>query len=438
MIDFKKLISTDVDPAYNEVYFEAYKKNLVNRKFEASSADHLLSLNTKRKEAILNFENSKAKQNKLGQEIATLKREKKDADEAIAGLQKIKADNKEYEKVLEKIEMEFKSELAVMPNMSHPDVPKGNSEEDNTEIKVNGTPKEFGFKTKNHIELGEALGIINFERAAKVAGARFSFLIGAGAALERALIQLMINTHTNKNGYTEIIPPYMANSNSLYGTSQFPKFKEDVFHVEGSDYYLIPTSEVSVTNYYAGEILKQEQLPENFVAFSPCFRSEAGSYGRDTQGLIRQHQFHKVELLKFTHPDESYAEHEKLTSHAEGILEQLEIPYKRMLLCSGDISFGAAKCFDLEAWMPGQDKYREISSCSNFEDFQARRANIRFRPKGDKAKPQFVHTLNGSGLAVGRTLIAILENYQQEDGSIAIPEVLQNYMGGLKVIKNKG
>ncbi len=434
MIDFKKLTSTDVDPVHNEVYAEAYKKNLVNRKFESSIVDDLLKLNTKRKEAILNFENSKAKQNKLGQEIAMLKREKKDANSAIEGLQKIKAENKEYEKVLEKIEVEFKGALAVIPNMSHPDVPSGSSEEDNVEVKSYGSPREFGFKAKNHIEVGEALGIINFERAAKVAGARFAFLLGAGAALERALIQLMINTHVNNNGYTEIIPPYIANSNSLYGTSQFPKFKDDVFHLENTDYYLIPTSEVSVTNYYAGEILKEEQLPENFVAFSPCFRSEAGSYGRDTQGLIRQHQFHKVELLKFTHPDESYAEHEKLTSHAESILEQLELPYKRMVLCSGDISFGAAKCYDLEAWMPGQDKYREISSCSNFEDFQARRANIRFRPKGEKAKPQFVHTLNGSGLAVGRTLIAILENYQQEDGSVKIPEVLKPYMGGLDKI----
>lgn len=435
MIDFKKLTSADVDVAHGQVYLEAYRKNLLDRKFEGDIVDKILDINNERKQAILNFENAKANQNKLSQEIAILKREKKDADSAIESLQKIKAENKEFDKILEKIEINFKDTLARMPNMSHPDVPAGKSEEDNVEVKINGEPKTFGFKVKNHIELGESLGIINFERAAKVAGARFSFLLGAGAALERALIQLMIDTHVSKNGYTEIIPPYMANSNSLFGTSQFPLLKEDVFHIEGSDYYLIPTSEVSVTNYYAGEILKEDQLPENFVAFSPCFRSEAGSYGRDTQGLIRQHQFHKVELLKFTHPDESYAEHERLTTHAEGILEKLEIPYKRMLLCSGDISFGAAKCFDLEAWMPGQDKYREISSCSNFEDFQARRANIRFRPKGEKAKPKFVHTLNGSGLAVGRTLIAILENYQQEDGSIVIPEVLQNYMGGLKVIK---
>jgi seryl-tRNA synthetase len=283
--------------------------------------------------------------------------------------------------------------------------------------------------------LGEALGILDFERASKVTGTRFSFIRGLAARLERALVQFFMDLHSGEHGYDEIIPPYMVNSRSYFGTGQFPKFVDDVFHLSGSDYHLISTAEVPVTNFYADEILPESYLPARFCALSPCFRSEAGAAGRDTRGLIRQHQFHKVELMIFAHPTESYEWHEKLTAHAEKCLELLELPYRRMLLCSGDIGFGAAKCYDLEVWLPGSEAYREISSCSNFEDFQARRANIRFRPEGG-GKPQFVHTLNGSGLAVGRTLVAILENYQQEDGSIRVPEVLVRYMG-TKEIRRK-
>ncbi len=437
MIDFKKLTADTVDEKYGEVFFKAYKNNLIHRGDNADDLDVIMGLIAERKKAINDFETSKAEQNKFGQEIAQLKKAGEDAASAIQGLQEIKQKNKYLEKKLEDIEVQFNDKLARIPNMCHPDVPVGKDETENVEVKTVGEKKSFAFPVKNHIELGQDLDIIDFERAAKVTGARFAYLKGAGAALERALIQFMLDIHVSQHGYREIIPPYIVNSNSLYGTSNFPKFKEDVFHLEGTDYYLIPTSEVSVTNIYGNEILKEEQLPQKYVAFSPCFRSEAGSYGKDTQGLIRQHQFHKVELLKFTHPDKSYEEHELLTKNAEKILEDLEIPYKRMLLCTGDISFGAAKCFDLEAWLPGQEKYREISSCSNFEDFQSRRANIRFRPSGEKAKPQFVHTLNGSGLAVGRTLIAVLENYQQEDGSIKIPDALKNYMGGREFIKKE-
>jgi len=282
------------------------------------------------------------------------------------------------------------------------------------------------------VDLGENLGILDFETAGKVTGARFSYLKGKGALLERALTQFMLNMHTIDHAYEEISTPFIVNATSMYGTGQLPKFKDDAFQVSDTDFFLIPTAEVPVTNYYAKEILAEEDLPKYFVAGTPCFRSEAGSYGKDTRGLFRQHQFIKVELMKFAHPDNSYEEHEKLTQNAEKVLEALGLHYRRMELCTGDMGYGAAKCFDLEVWLPGQDQFREISSCSNFEDFQARRANIRFRPKG--GKPQFVHTINGSGLAVGRTLIAVLENYQNKDGSIEVPEVLRPYMAGLKSI----
>jgi seryl-tRNA synthetase len=295
--------------------------------------------------------------------------------------------------------------------------------------------RTFSFKPKEHFELGEKLGILDFERGGKVAGARFTFLKGAAAQLERALIQFKMDLHSREHGYEEMIPPFIVNSQSFVGTGQFPKFKDDVFHLAGTDYHLIPTAEVPVTNFYAEEILKETDLPIKFVAYSPCFRSEAGSYGKDTRGLIRQHQFNKVELVMFCHPEKSYEMHDQLTGHAEKVLQLLELPYRVMSLCSKDIGFGAAKCHDLEVWLPGQNAYREISSCSNFEDFQARRANIRFKGNDPKSKTQFVHTLNGSGLAIGRTLIAILENYQQEDGTIQIPKALAPYMGGLSVIK---
>lgn len=324
-----------------------------------------------------------------------------------------------------------------MPNMCHPTVPVGKSADDNKTVRTVGEPIKTNFKAKDHADIGVDLGIIDFDRAAKVAGARFSVLKGAGARLERALIHFMLDVQTKEHGYTEMAPPFIVNSASLFGTGQLPKFHEDLFHLKDTDYHLIPTAEVPVTNYYRDDMLKESELPLAYAAYSPCFRSEAGSYGKDTKGLIRQHQFNKVEIVKFSHPDKSYEEHERMTGHAETILKKLELPYKVMLLCTGDIGFGAAKCHDLEVWLPAQAAYREISSVSNFEDFQARRANIRFKPN-DGGKPQFVHTLNGSGLAVGRTLVAILENYQNEDGSVQVPKALQPYMDGLtKIAKVK-
>lgn len=414
-------------------YYDEYKQSLINRNASTASLDQVMELNKKRKELITQAETSKANQNKVSGEIAKLKREGKDAGPLIEEMGKLASSVKEMEQKAAEAEEEVTKILLTLPNKLHASVPVGKSEADNKEVKKIGEPTKLPFKAKEHWEIGEKLGILDFERAGKVTGTRFTFLKGAAATLERALIQFFMDLHSQKHGYTEMIPPYMANSASFVGTGQFPKFVDDVFHLTGTDYHLIPTAEVPVTNYYAGEILKEEELPIRFCAYSPCFRSEAGSHGRDTKGLIRQHQFHKVELMVFAHPSQSYELHEQLTSHAEQVLLDLELPFRRMLLSSGDIGFGAAKCYDLEVWLPGAGGYREISSCSNFEDFQARRANIRFRPNG--GKPQFVHTLNGSGLAVGRTLIAILENYQQEDGSVLIPKALQKYMFGQTVIR---
>jgi seryl-tRNA synthetase len=414
-------------------YLDEYKKSLSMRGASTDVLNQALELNKKKKELVTQAETAKASQNKASGEVAKLKREGKDASQLMAELGKISGQVKEMDQKAAEVEVEVQNLLLTLPNKLNSEVPEGKSSEDNKEVKKVGSPEKLPFKGKEHWELGEKLGILDFERASKVTGARFTFLRGAGARLERALIQYFMDLHADKHGYEEMIPPYMANSSSFIGTGQFPKFVDDVFHLKGSDYYLIPTAEVPVTNFYSNETLKEEDLPKRFCAFSPCFRSEAGSHGRDTKGLIRQHQFHKVELMIFAHPDKSYELHEQLTTHAEQVLENLELPYKRMLLCSGDIGFGAAKCYDLEVWLQGAQAYREISSCSNFEDFQARRANIRFKSQG--GKPQFVHTINGSGLAVGRTLIAVLENYQQEDGSVKIPAVLQKYMGGMKEIR---
>lgn len=414
-------------------YYDEYKQSLINRGANTEILEEIMSLNKRRKEVMTQSETAKATQNKLSGEIGKLKREGQDISALMSQVEKLKQEVKEGETKAAEMDESVRQILLTIPNKLHSSVPVGSSADQNKEIKKVGEPTKFNFKAKEHWELGEALNIIDFERAGKVTGARFSFLKGAAARMERALIQLMMDMHSNQHGYTEMIPPFIVNSNSLTGTGNFPKFKEDVFHLASTDYYLIPTAEVPVTNYYNEEILNESDLPQKFCAYSPCFRSEAGSAGRDTKGLIRQHQFNKVELMIFAHPDKSHEEHENLTSHAEKILTTLELPFKRMLLCSGDIGFGSAKTYDLEVWLPGQNAYREISSCSNFEDFQARRANIRFRPQG--GKPQFVHTLNGSGLAVGRTLVAILENYQNEDGSVRVPKALQPYMGGLTVIK---
>ncbi len=416
-------------------FADEYRRSLKNRGEDPSWVDKMLDLNAKRKKIITEQESLRAEQNKVGEEIAKKKRAKEDASEMLTRMQGIAAQGKELEAKVATAELELNDVVMRLPNKLHTSVPVGESAEDNQVVRAVGVKRSFSFKAKEHFELGEKLGIIDFERAGKVAGARFTFLRGAAAAMERGLIQLMMDLHAREHGYEEMIPPFIVNSQSFVGTGQFPKFQDDVFHLVGTDYHLIPTAEVPVTNYYAGEILKESELPHKFVAYSPCFRSEAGSYGKDTRGLIRQHQFNKVELVIFAHPDQSYELHNQLTLHAEKVLQRLELPYRVMNLCSRDIGFGAAKCHDIEVWLPGQNAYREISSCSNFEDFQARRAGIRFKGSDAKAKPAFVHTLNGSGLAIGRTLIAVLENYQQEDGSVQIPGALQPYMGGMTVIK---
>ena len=343
---------------------------------------------------------------------------------------------KELDKEKAGYEEKLNSILMEIPNIPHPSVPIGKNEEDNTLVKEVGEPVKFDFEPKAHWDLGENLGILDFERAAKIAGARFPLYMGAGSRLERALINFMLDIHTTEHGYREILPPFMVNRKSMTGTGQLPKFEEDLFKLEGWDYYLIPTAEVPVTNIFQDEVLNGEDLPIYFTAYTPCFRSEAGSYGKDTRGLIRQHQFNKVELVKFALPENSYEELETLLKNAETILERLELPYRVITLCTGDLGFSSAKTYDIEVWMPYQNKYREISSCSNFEDFQARRANIRFKTKGKKGT-RLVHTLNGSGLAVGRTFAAICENFQQEDGSIVIPEALRPYLGGMKKIEKQ-
>jgi seryl-tRNA synthetase len=348
-------------------------------------------------------------------------------------MKQVSSNIKDKEKDLSGFVDELNKLLMVIPNIPHESVSIGKDEKDNPVIREWGKIRKMDFEPLNHWEIGERLGILDFVRAAKLAGARFALYRGLGAKLERALINFMLEIHTNEHGYIEVLPPFMVNSTSMTGTGQLPKFKEDLFKIEGWDYYLIPTAEVPVTNIHRDEILSENQLPICYVAYTPCFRSEAGSYGKDTRGLIRQHQFNKVELVKFTRPEESYDELEKLTLNAEEILKRLELPYRVVSLCTGDLGFSAAKTYDLEVWLPGQHLYREISSCSNFVDFQARRAGIRFKRKGGSGT-ELVHTLNGSGLAVGRTLVAIIENYQQADGSVRIPDALRDYMGGIDAL----
>lgn len=426
MIDIKALERAE--------YADQYREVLKNRKDDPSLVDKVLELNKERKKLINEAETRKAEQNRFGPIIAQKKKAGESVDSELAEMQKLSAQVKELEAKAAEADARVTDALLYLPNATHSTTPVGAGEHDNKVIHTWGEKRSYSFKPLEHTELGEKLGIIDFDRGAKVTGARFTFLKGAAARLERALMNFMLDMHTNENGYTEMMTPYMVNHDSFQGTGNFPKFKEDVFHIAGTNYALIPTAEVPVTNYYREEILAEDQLPQSFVAFSPCFRSEAGSHGKDTKGLIRQHQFHKVELMIFSHPEQSYEQHERLTSNAEEVLKRLELSFQRVALCTGDIGFGSAKTYDLNVWLPGQNAYREISSCSNFEDFQARRSNIRFKPKGG-GKPQFVHTLNGSGLAIGRTLIAVLENYQQEDGSIKVPSALVPYMGGITVIK---
>ena len=389
-------------------------------------------LDNRRRELLQQGETLKALRNKVTEEIARLQ-DKSQGAERKAEMREVSQKIKGIDESLRGVEEELQAFLLTVPNIPHQTTPVGKSEADNVVVRTWGEVPALPFAAKPHWEIGEELGILDFERGAKLAGARFTLYRGAGARLERALINFMLNLHTEEHKYIEMLPPFMVNRDCMIGTGQLPKFEEDLFHMEGVDFFLIPTAEVPVTNIHRGEILKGSELPISYVAHTPCFRKEAGSYGKDTRGLIRQHQFNKVELVKFASPADSYQELDKLLGHAEEVLRRLQIPYRVVELCTGDIGFSAAKTFDIEVWLPGQNCYREISSCSCFEDFQARRAGIRFRPD-EKAKPEFVHTLNGSGLAVGRTVVAVLENYQQADGSVLIPEVLRPYMGGVERI----
>lgn len=394
------------------------------------------ALDEKRRRLLGEAETLKARRNAVSEEIGRLKRDKKDASALMAEMQDESARIKSLDSELAECDSALEAMLFLVPNIPNSSVPVGRDEADNPVVRSWKTPAKLDFAPKEHTELGEALGIIDFERAGKLSGARFSLLKGAGALMERALISFMLDLHTREHGYVEVLPPFMVKSDMMRGTGQLPKFADDLFKIEGWDHYLIPTAEVPVTNIHRDEILEEDGLPICYAAYTPCFRKEAGSYGKDVKGLIRQHQFNKVELVKFSTPESSYDELEKLLNNAEEVLKRLELPYRVITLCTGDMGFSSAKTYDIEVWLPGQAKYREISSCSNFEDFQARRANIRYRPKGG-GKPRFVHTLNGSGLAVGRTLVAIIENYQNPDGSVTVPEALRPYAGGLEIIRKK-
>ncbi|KPU27534.1 seryl-tRNA synthetase [Caloranaerobacter sp. TR13] len=399
-----------------------------------SEIDEVLKLDEKRRKLLVEVEEMKARQNAVSKEIPKLKKEGKDVSEVLNEMKELSQKIKDIDVLVKEIDNQLREALLRIPNTPHPDIPVGDSDEDNVEVRRWGTPTKFEFDPKAHWDIGADLDILDFERASKITGSRFALFKGYGAMLERALINFMINLHTKEHGFTEIMPPFMVNRDSMTGTGQLPKFEEDAFRLPSKDFFLVPTAEVPVTNIHRDEILKEEMLPIYYVAYTPCFRQEAGSAGRDTRGLIRNHQFDKVELVKVVKPENSYNELETLTNCAEKVLQLLKLPYRVVELCSGDLGFSSAKTYDLEVWMPSYNRYVEISSCSNFEDYQARRLNLRFRPN-DKGKVTFVHTLNGSGLAVGRTFAAILENYQQEDGSVVIPEVLRPYMGGLEVIK---
>ncbi len=416
---------------------EEVRQNLLNR-HNPMDLDKLLELDGKRRGFLQKTELLKKQRNEVTKEIAAKKKTGTDASAEITAMQEVGRQIAELDRELSVIEREIHDFLLHIPNMADQSVPVGKDDSENPEVRRWGEIPAFDFPVKAHDELGEALGVLDPERAGKISGARFCFYLGMGARLERALYNFMLDTHTQENDYTEVIPPYIINGTSMQGTGQLPKFADDMYKVEGEDMYMTPTAEVPLTNYYAKEILNGDDLPIHITAFTPCFRKEAGSAGKDTRGLIRQHQFHKVEMVKYCKPEDSWDELESLTAEAEKILQLLKLPYHVVCLCTGDIGFSSAKTYDLEVWMPAQGKYREISSCSNCLDFQARRANIRFR-RGPGEKPEFVHTLNGSGLAVGRTVAAIMENYQQADGSIRIPEVLQPYMNGAKIIaKRKG
>lgn len=417
-----------LDLAYVRENLSAVEEMLRRRGQDPQQLARFRDLDAQRRQVITQSETLKAQRNRASEEIARLKKAGQDAAAQMQETKKLREQGDSLEKQATELDQELRALLAGIPNVPHESVPAGHSEHDNQEVRKWGVPPEFKFAPKPHWELGEQLGILDLERATKLSGARFAVYWDLGARMERALANFMLDLHTRSHGYTEVLPPYMVNSASMYGTGQLPKFAGDLFKCENHDLWLIPTAEVPLTNLYRDETIEAARLPLSVTGYTPCFRSEAGSYGKDVRGIIRQHQFQKVELVKFCRPEDSYAQHERLTHDAETVLQKLGLPYRVMLLCTGDMSASSAKTYDLEVWLPGQQLYREISSCSNFEAYQARRANIRYRPEGSK-KSEYVHTLNGSGLAVGRTWLAILENYQQADGSVLVPEALREYMG---------
>jgi seryl-tRNA synthetase len=425
-----------LDPRFIRENLDYVKKKMIERGVQIDF-DTFLTLDEERRKLIQEVEKLEHQRNIGSKKVGSLKREGKheEAEKLQIELKEISEQVKELSEKRTKVEEEFNQFLLTIPNIQHSSVPYGKDSSDNVEIRHWGIPRNFDFEPKDHVEIGKRLDILDLDRASKITGARFALYKGLGARLERALINFMIDLHTNEHGYTEVLPPFMANRDSLIGTGNLPKFEEDLFKVEGTDFFLIPTAEVPVTNIHRDEILEEEELPKKYVAYTPCFRKEAGSYGKDVRGIIRQHQFNKVELVKFSVPESSYDELESLTKDATRVLELLELPYRIVLLCTGDMGFSSAKTYDIEVWIPSENTYREISSCSNFEDFQARRAGIRYRPNGG-GKPRFLHTLNGSGLAVGRTVVAILENYQERDGSVTIPKALIPYMGGVERISS--
>jgi seryl-tRNA synthetase len=423
-----------LDPKFIKENLDYVKKKMEERGVKIDF-ERFLTRDEERRKIIVEVEELKHLINTGSKKIGDLKRQKKD-EEAEKYQAELKGTSEKIKELGEKrteIEEEFREFLLRVPNLPHASVPFGKDSSDNVEIKRWGHPREFGFEPKDHVEVSKKLDILDLDRATKITGGRFALYKGLGARLERTLINYMLDLHTDKHGYTEVLPPFMANTDSFIGTGNLPKFEDDLFRVEGTDFFLVPTAEVPVTNIHRDEILKEEELPKKYAAYTPCFRKEAGSYGKDVRGIIRQHQFNKVELVKFASPENSYDELESLTGDATRVLELLELPYRIVVLCTGDIGFSSAKTYDIEVWIPSENTYREVSSCSNFEDFQARRANIRYRPK-EGGKLRFLHTINGSGLAVGRTVVAILENYQEPDGSVIIPKVLVSYMGGIERI----
>lgn len=424
-----------LDAKYIREHIDEVRERL-SRRGQNLSLDQFTLIDSERRKTIQEWERLRALQKKVSDDVSKRKREGTDASELISEMKKVSQQVKDLDRVVEEKERALQEFLLVIPNLPHPSVPKGTDSSENEEVRRWGEIPKFEFEPKPHWDIGEELGILDFKNGAKIAGARFTLYWDLGAKLERALINFMLDLHTREHGYQEVLPPFMVNRTTMTGTGQLPKFEEELFKIEGLEYFLIPTAEVPVTNIHQDEVLEEDVLPLYYTAYTPCFRKEAGSYGKDTRGLIRQHQFNKVELVKFSKPENSYEELEKLLSNAEEVLKRLKLPYRVVTLCTGDLGFSASKTYDIEVWLPGQNTFKEISSCSNFEDFQARRAKIRYRVSG-KSKTEYVHTLNGSGLAVGRTLVAILENYQQADGSVIIPEVLRHYLYGVERIEKK-